>query len=311
MTITLKTIFNGLTLKPNIIGKIQITNTIFNYCSSLTDGGAIFIDQISLTLILILSSFYKCNSEEYGGGLTVKNSNFSFIRSNCFELCTGKFGQSFCFRIGSWNVGSIYFNLTIENVNSISTQSSFILSQQFIYIQQNNISNSKTSIEYSGLAIGNIKNFEIGKFCQIINCTGTAFLSFYFFNINNTQKISNFNFINCNSNNGWIEIRNKEGYPLIENSYFNNINIGSLYCYYNNNKGFINFLNCKFSINYNEFYHLNLNNSNIFNNYNTLFITFFNSNECWEGNYHLDNYTNLQNIYSFKIILIFYNIFNL
>ena len=301
---SLKSISSNIRFNITQPGVLQLINILFSYCSTTTEGGAIYLNNNLLSLNCLFSSFSNCNANDRGGGICSHNSNTSILKSNCFFNCSSLNCNSIMYRGMGYSISKIEYNLTDDFSPYFSKLSNTIHSLNNILINQINCSYSIIDGDSSNFRIGGYKN-SYCIFSQFSNSIGTSIFTCYFYSKNLLINLNYLNFINNTYSVGLIQIDRNISNPLIQNCNFNINSIKSIIELKNGGSGFPFFENCFFNIPFNLSYHSLINTiNNSFNNININYhsIEFLNTYQCWNGS--MFNYTNFYIPHFYLTILI-------
>ena len=286
---------------------INISNNFYYFCSSLEDGGAIFINNIGIQFFLYLSVFFSCSTSKTGGAIAVFFSNSTKISQICFYNCSS---LSFCPTFNIWGNSKLVYlcqlNFSSDSSPIKNIEGSHIASKETL-LSNNNASNCETTIYGIHFCVSSSEKQLICSFNQLSNSKGPSFLLVH---NSNLPLFIYFNFINITlTNSGFFEIHINEVNPIISNCNFLNITKTYLYRYSGGaSKGIPKFNNCKFDFFYDLIYFsiVNLTNNQFLPNlFSPLILNLLNSNICWINSSNLITYQKLKffNNAIYKILL--------
>ena len=262
-----------------LLQNLFLYNLIFKNISFGSNGGAIFINQISISFYCSFCTFQNCISTSYGGGICIHNLKSININFTCFYKCKAFRCPGFIFWITSYSIESTYFNNSVECHSEISDHVSG-LAGYTLKSTQNNFTNQCSTSYSAGIFFGTSKSEEVSNYGIISNSNGPSFIGLG--NSNSAHPIlNNYNLINNTCTIAWIEIHSYNSILTLNNCFFYKINKISTYYGLWGGAGIPQFNNCYF-----EFDSFN-SISFINNNWNILTFSFYEIKEiefkyCWE-----------------------------
>jgi len=220
-----RSIFTYPSLSLNHVGAFQIVSTIFMSCTSVTHGGAIFLNNSLSNITLYFCSFDKCSATGngvHGGGICVYQSRKVLFHSTCFRDCIAYRCPGFILWENSYTTVYSRINLTSENNPYVTGAGSAYYAADDSLYSENNVSNSNTNDVSAGMFFGIMKNIVVARYFTICRASGNnGFVGFAVRGINSINTIEYANYISCHSNDAAF-FCSTSNFLIVQNTIFSN-----------------------------------------------------------------------------------------
>ena len=151
--------------------------TIFYQCSSV-NGGGVYYNNVLLGMMIMNCGFYKCKATTRGGGILAQDCHHVVSKRVCYYNCEAALGPGFVMWSDLCTNLDTEINMTSEATISSSSHSSCPGGRNRSVFCFNNMSNHFSTIYAGGWHFLFMPSIIVSNNNQMINNTGSGYLSF-------------------------------------------------------------------------------------------------------------------------------------